>query len=732
VGEITHASHQPPVDSDQVRLTNDWWEVDIRLAGDAGPCRILDRRHGLVVADEHYSYSLDVITGPLRNTSQGLKDVTFSRQITEDGQSIILEGQLDLGRSGPTDIYIRHRITLPDDAPWLEEQLSLVHRFGRHTHQFADARFGFRKVLYDRERNAWKDGLDRFRLVAVPFRRHLGQHQDRYLAEYAMADLFPRWDPRGNLPNCGSEAWIVTDAERGLLVAKYNQEAIEYSLFQGEYVLSGQGQTRLTVMDAITSHAHVPYHLCARFGGAGLYRGDPESAQVLGPEGQIVFGPTRLSTFSGDWPEGYHAYKAHLRALGHGLPADYNPPLHWNELYNLGWRLGDNAPLQTRQQLDAEGAIAADVGVESLYLDPTWDVAEGTTVWDAARLGPQTDFVRDLHDRHHMGLSLHLMMHTTKVDEDPTIYRRDAEGKVLPFSAGINFPHDPLYVGAHVCCASLAWKDMKVKRLLALAEAGATFFMFDFVNYGACWEPTHGHSVPLTRQEHAAGLLDVVQAVKRRYPHVLIEAHDWIGGEYQPLYYQHGRPFSFDERWGFEFMWDPYYDLLSGRALSLYEYNLAYEIPLYLHIHEGRDSTTMLAFWWYASTCRHLGIGGVSDPQTPLYAALKQAVTRYRRLKRFFTQGEFVGIDPLSHLHVLPGGAAAVALFFNLSNEPHTRTVALDLSRLGLASLTEIEGGVLVRDADGKLTLTVEIAPLSPALVELNVSDEVTRPRLAK
>ena len=55
-------------------------------------------------------------------------------------------------------------------------------------------------------------------------------------------------------------------------------------------------------------------------------------------------------------------------------------------------------------------------------------------------------------------------------------------------------------------------------------------------------------------------------------------------------------------------------DLLSGKALSLYEYNLAYDIPLYLHIHCGQDNQQMLAFWWYASTCRHLGIGGVKDP----------------------------------------------------------------------------------------------------------------------
>ncbi|MGH2391167.1 MAG: hypothetical protein ACRDIE_23470, partial [Chloroflexota bacterium] len=174
-----------------------------------------------------------------------------------------------------------------------------------------------------------------------------------------------------------------------------------------------------------------------------------------------------------------------------------------------------------------------------------------------------------------------------------------------------------------------------------------------------------------------------------------------------------------DENWGFEYMWDPYYDLLSGKALSLYEYNLAYDIPLYLHIHEGRDSTTMLAFWWYASTCRHLGIGGVSDPQSPLYTALKQAVTRYRRLKTFFTQGEFVGLDAFSHLHVLPDRAAAVALFFNLSSEPQTRTVTFDPARIGLAPIKRAQGASLDHGADGRVTLTLEVAPLSPALVEL-------------
>jgi hypothetical protein len=275
---------------------------------------------------------------------------------------------------------------------------------------------------------------------------------------------------------------------------------------------------------------------------------------------------------------------------------------------------------------------------------------------------------------------------------------------------------------------------MKKERLLALAESGAIFFMFDFLNYNkdservgvrqvACLDPSHGHTVPLTRQEHAEAILEVIQTVKQAYPTLLIEAHDRINGglqDYHPLYFQHALPHSFDSNWGFEYMWDPYNDLISGKALSLYEYNLAYDIPLYLHIHEGRDSTTMLSFWWYASTCRHLGIGGVSDPQTPLYAALKQAVTRYRRLKPFFTEGTFVGIDTFTHVHVLPERNAAVVVLFNMTGDPQERTVHLDASRLGLGSIDTVVGGQLEGETGERAVVRVTVPALSPLLLEVN------------
>jgi hypothetical protein len=166
-------------------------------------------------------------------------------------------------------------------------------------------------------------------------------------------------------------------------------------------------------------------------------------------------------------------------------------------------------------------------------------------------------------------------------------------------------------------------------------------------------------------------------------------------------------------------MWDSFVDLLSGKALSLCEYNLAYDIPLYLHIHCGQDNDRMLAFWWYASTCRHLGIGGVKDPASPLYQALKQAVATYRRLKPFFTRGRFIGVEPHIHGHALPDEGSAVFALFNLGSQPVWRTVDLPAAEAGVTALRSVKNAD-VRLEQGRLKFSVEVPPLSPLLVEIN------------
>ena len=124
-----------------------------------------------------------------------------------------------------------------------------------------------------------------------------------------------------------------------------------------------------------------------------------------------------------------------------------------------------------------EAARAHAAGAQTFYFDPGWDLFEGSAVWDIDRLGPVEDFVTKLRHDYDLGLALHLMVHTKSLDEDPDIYRREADGSVALWV------DDTPYVGGYVCPASPTWQRQKIERLRALALAGVSFFMFDFLSY---------------------------------------------------------------------------------------------------------------------------------------------------------------------------------------------------------------------------------------------------------
>jgi hypothetical protein len=181
------------------------------------------------------------------------------------------------------------------------------------------------------------------------------------------------------------------------------------------------------------------------------------------------------------------------------------------------------------------------------------------------------------------------------------------------------------------------------------------------------------------------------------------------------MHYLHGLPGGFDEGWGFEYMWDPMEDIISGRAISLYYYNLAYSLPLYLHIDLRKDNANALEFWWYASTCRHLGVGGKhGDPA--VWEAHRDAMRRYRRLKAFFTRGVFLGYGEEVHLHLLPGGA--VLNVFNLDSKALCREIEIPVGDLGFSV-----GGVSDGDWDvagGTLKLSISMGARDARLIEIS------------
>ena len=301
-----------------------------------------------------------------------------------------------------------------------------------------------------------------------------------------------------------------------------------------------------------------------------------------------------------------------------GCPQGFNPPVHWNELYdNKLWWLPDSGmdkpenrkKYYTLDDLKEAAGKARDIGCEALYLDPGWDTLFASKIWDEPRLGKLQDFTALLHREYGLKLSLHTPLSGWC---DPSSYSREID----------RMNRDGSRVEMSLCGASRQYVEETLARFLALARDGATFFMFDgTMTNGECWDPHHGHPVPSRREDHVEATNRLAFLVHAQYP----ERPDrnarprcWAApacATFRRITAYGKRPWEgaaggthgFDTVWAFELMWSPMKDLVGGHSMALYYYNLAYSLPLYLHIDLRTDNAQCLMFWWNASTCRHLG-----------------------------------------------------------------------------------------------------------------------------
>ncbi len=844
-----------------------------------------------VWAEGPYLYSIDFVNG---HTARGL----VNPQVRRHGARLVISGLL-----ADTNLRVTQELLLGSEKPWdgnprstgnsaalpfVEERITLKNE-GHDVAEIADVAFGFPKILGpDTDGRHW---------VAVPFRRQV----DGKLHDYNQADLtsgrFSNSDWRNDPCVAGqqmvdagklrSEAWAWTDGKHGLLVAKYNADAIEFSLASIE---------RDRPVQAL------------RFGGAGLalYR-EPRCATRLDSGQQVRFGLTRYTPFAGDWPKAYDLYRRFLDQKGHVFPADYNPPLNWNELFDVGWYHSDREQLfrhYTRGALLAEAAKARELGCDLLYLDPGWEICEGTTLWDEQRLGKVPDFARELRQRFGLKLGyrtigrvyrdefpkawcvrrqgevddyerpslaqpisadpvplaapdgrrnlallpeakarassvisgfpdLHTVGHLndgyyensaswvsagepswveldlgavysinelvlgsehhpqyndraiTKFevraasefsdDVNSAVWRKVLRYDGKPIHHTFHFAFDPVparwlrvliqaaegssaridelevyeaqpQTGGsapvrrpppktpkgdpipfwEVCMQSKAWQREKLKRILAITGGGVDFMMFDEFDWrGPCYDPLHGHPVPSTPEGHVRAIYGLVEGMRQRYPRVLVEAHDPVwpwSARYLPVYFRQGFTQNrYQENWGFEFMWNPIEDLRSGRALCLYYYNLGCDIPVYDHITMEGDNDACLAFWWYASTVRHLGIGGKkglnsAKANSTRYAAYREAVAEYNRLRPFYARGKFIGLDETTHVHLHPTERTAVVNVFNLSGETAQREIKIEPVKLGLPEVGTLNvEGAATRVEGENLVLSFSLSAFSPA-----------------
>ena len=412
-----------------------------------------------------------------------------------------------------------------------------------------------------------------------------------------------------------------------------------------------------------------------RISFGGIMDGIPSgTGQLILAPGDIVrLGDTRYMPFSGALEDGLVRYRVHMAQSGVRLPEGYEPPLNYCIYYECRERYHHE---QLRQALRR----AAEIGCKLLYTDQGWEDYFGSGQWDETRLGRLEAFVSEAKA---LGLDVGVLigMHTDAYVWPREFWRKGADGST-GFGDRWGAGHS---IG--ICPTVPGWQREKTERLRKVVEAGVRFFSFDFNdNLEPCHDPSHSHAVPMRSWEHSLGVARQQQLIKRACPSVLIEAHDWefAGSCTWPVYlFRDGH----DELWGFEFMWDPFADFTSGRLWNLYYYNLAYELPLYLHIDLAKDSEHRVVFWYAASTVRHLGIGNYAVLDDAKKAQVRKAVAVYREHQTFFSSGRFDGLDPLTHIHTLPG-QGAIVLRFNDQAEPIDGELDLAAGRLGC------EGGI--------------------------------------
>ena len=663
-----------------VELANQGYSLSLSLAEGQLRATLTDRTSATVWSEARYFYSLQV------RHDDGVLDCRLLRDVSliQEKEALVVTGRLG-------ELTLRQRWELPVERPWLDEFITLTNG-GDSPVTVMGTEFGFLRRVADTVGRVEPE-LAGERLVAIPFRKRPTDPKD-WVNDHPLTDLLTL---AGREPRCDadqrfgylasrhwcSEAWAWTRGAHTLALMKFNQERMEWS-----------------TVSAVTQ----PEGLSLRFGGAYLKEQDDLPVLELAPGAAATLGLMRYQTVAGDYVEAAYAYRAMLDAHCCRFPSDFNPPVHWNELYDnpewwitapgempAGSRIGTRNRLYTRSAMEQEAEKARAYQCEALYLDPGWDTTFGSFIWDEARLGKAGDFVKDMRERHGLAVSLHAPLATWTSNHWNSKYMRStefwpAEARRMRAPGVLCGQDDP----AQICMGSRHYLDEAEKRLLALCEAGVVYLMFDGNWWnGGCYHPGHGHPVPYTREDHMRANVELARRVHAKYPRVLIEMHDMLcGGAHPrmtPVYYQFGLPGSYDSNWGFELMWNPIDDLRHGRGQSLYYYNLACNIPVYLHIDLRSDNGHCTFFWWFASTCRHLGIGGThADPN--IAAAQRHAMQHYRRLDGFYKRGDFYGVSEEIHVHVLPGENRLVVNIFNLSDQERRIEGSVPIARLGIAS----------------------------------------------
>ena len=149
-----------------------------------------------------------------------------------------------------------------------------------------------------------------------------------------------------------------------------------------------------------------------RFGGAVMLQGEPAALTRIAPGESVDLGTTRFETIEGGYPEAMYAYRAMLDEKGCRFPKDFNPPVHWEQLYDMDGAWEDRLHRYTKEIVEREAAKGRDYSCEALYLDPGWDTDFATFLWGEKWLGPRKQFIDEMQSKYGLKVSLHTPLAT--------------------------------------------------------------------------------------------------------------------------------------------------------------------------------------------------------------------------------------------------------------------------------------------------------------------------------
>ncbi len=372
-----------PLPSNTYVLANEAYRLVVQCAKGEIMVSLDDRQMGFRLAQGPYLY---------RAERQGEKHGTACCGLR--GASVDVAGSRLTIRGKLAGLDVEHIFDLPRDRPILEERI-VVHNRTDGRIALSNLEMGFVRAMADRAGKVSPE-LANDRFVAVPFRAKPDESKPDYY-DFSTADLINKkgYEVRITVEQTyqripadrrQSEGWAWTHgaAHAGDIQVRPREHAVERA---GD----GQeaGRRRL------------------RFGGVSMLDGEPSDLGRMQPGQTVRLGVTRYQTVSGGYVEAMYAFRALLDENGSRFPKGFNPPVHWEQLYDMWGAWDDRLHKYTKAIVEKEAAKGVAYRCEALYLDPGWDDDFATFLWGEKWLGPRKAFVEQMQSQYGLKVSLH-------------------------------------------------------------------------------------------------------------------------------------------------------------------------------------------------------------------------------------------------------------------------------------------------------------------------------------